>query len=65
MNKSDIEKEIDAIRLVLYEQTKHMTASERSAFFNNEVAVLGEKYGFKTVARDVPSKLNEVDKKTS
>ena len=56
MEKSDVEKEIDAIRLELYEETKHMTKSERVAFFYKQAALAGEKYGFKLSNRQPPPK---------
>jgi hypothetical protein len=65
MKKSKIEKEIDAIRLDLYNQTKHMTASERTAFFNQDAAILSKKYGFKIIRKLDQLNPNGVDKKTS
>jgi hypothetical protein len=64
MIKSDIENEIDAIRISLYEQTKHMTISEFTAFINNGVAAAGEKYGFKLSDIPLPEQPNEVNKKS-
>jgi len=34
MRNNDLEAELNAIRIKLYEQTKHMTTQERVAFFN-------------------------------
>jgi hypothetical protein len=49
--KSDIERELDAIRIDLYEQTKHITASEKTDFFNKAAAALSKKYGFKIISK--------------
>ena len=65
MKISDIEKEINAIRISLYEQTMHMTASERTSLINNEVATAGIKYGFKLFDRKLPEESNEVNSKSS
>ena len=46
MKTSDIDKDLDAVRIDLYEQTKHMTDAERNAFFNDEAAVMSEKFRF-------------------
>jgi hypothetical protein len=40
--KSDIQKEFDTIRLKLYEQTKHMTASE-VIYYYNKIALEAKK----------------------
>jgi len=45
MNKC--EAEIDAIRLKLYEETKHMTAAEHTRRSNEQGQRLAEQYGFK------------------
>ena len=45
MNKC--EAEIDAIRLKLYEKTKHMTAEEHTRWSNERGKALAEQYGFK------------------
>jgi hypothetical protein len=59
-----IKDKIDAIRIRLYERTKHMTASEFTAFVNKEVPIADEKYGFQMTDRIEPPKSNSVDKKT-
>ena len=41
------EAEIDAIRDKLYEQTKHMTASEHTRWSNERASKLAAQYGFK------------------
>jgi hypothetical protein len=50
-NKNTIEDEIDAIRIELYEQTKHMTSKEFIAFIQKQTAPINEKYGFKPISR--------------
>ncbi|MDR1051442.1 MAG: hypothetical protein LBP95_10265 [Deltaproteobacteria bacterium] len=50
-NKNTIEDEIDAIRIELYEQTKHMTPKEFIAFIHKQTAPINEKYGFKPISR--------------
>jgi hypothetical protein len=52
-NKNTIEDEIDAIRIMLYEQTKHMTVKEFNDFIRKETAPINEKYGFKPISRVV------------
>jgi hypothetical protein len=41
-----------------------MTASERTSYFNNEVALEAKKYGINLSDRPLPQKPNVVDKKT-
>ncbi len=41
--------EIHATRRKLYERTKDMTSSERTAYFNMRGEALAKKYGFKIV----------------
>jgi len=43
------EAEIDAIRLKLYEETKHMTTDERINRVNNKAKKLAEEFGFTIV----------------
>ena len=51
MKKQDtILDEIHATRCKLYEITKDMTSSERTAYFNQRAVVVAQKYGFKIVA---------------
>ena len=40
------EAEIDAIRLKLYEETKHMTAAEHTRWSNERAQKLAAQYGF-------------------
>jgi hypothetical protein len=53
MKKNNIESEIDAIRDKIWEQTKHMTATERTDWFNERGQKLAAQYGFKI---DAPHK---------
>ncbi|MDR3154276.1 MAG: hypothetical protein LBW85_08425 [Deltaproteobacteria bacterium] len=48
--KNDIEDEIDAIRINLYEKTKHMTYEEMSKYISDEVTPIYEKYGIKPIS---------------
>ena len=50
MRKADtILDEIHATRRKIDEKTKEMTASERTAYFNQRGEVAAEKYGFRIV----------------
>jgi len=51
MKKPDtILDEVHATRRKLYEATKDMTSSERTAYFNRNAESVAQKYGFKIVA---------------
>ena len=51
MKKPDtILDEVHATRRKLYEATKDMTSSERTAYFNHNAENVANKYGFKIVA---------------
>ena len=51
MRKPDtILDEVHAIRRNLYEATKEMSSSERTAYFNQRAEAVAQKYGFKIVA---------------
>jgi hypothetical protein len=51
MKKPDtILDELHATRHKLYEATKDMTSSERTAYFNRNAENVAQKYGFKIVA---------------
>ena len=45
-----IEDEIDAIRLQIYEETKHMTPSQLTEYYRKSGEATAKKYGFKIVA---------------
>jgi hypothetical protein len=60
-NQNTIEDEIDAIRIALYEETKHMTVKELNAYIKKETAPINEKYGFKPISRV----MERVETKTS
>jgi hypothetical protein len=40
-------REVKAIRLMIHDETKDMTSSERTAYYNDSVKRAQEKYGFK------------------
>jgi len=42
-----IEREIDRIRLEIYEETKHMTHAEESEYYMRHARESAKKYGFK------------------
>ena len=48
---SKIEKEVNQIRLRIYEETKDMTVQERVERVNKIGEAAAEKYGFRRVAR--------------
>jgi hypothetical protein len=48
-NPVDLEDEINAIRINLYEQTKDMTTQERVDFFNKGAREVIKQYGVKNV----------------
>jgi hypothetical protein len=51
------EAEVDAIRDVLHEKTKHMTAAEHTRWTNERGQRLAAQYGFKIgkPAREIPN----------
>jgi hypothetical protein len=44
---SPIEREVDQIRLGIYEETKHMTPAEHTEYYNKSGRELAKQYGFK------------------
>jgi len=44
-----IEREIDEIRLRIYEETKHMTHAELNEYYRKSGEEAAKKYGFKIV----------------
>ena len=48
MRNNELEEQLDAIRISLYEQTKDMTTKERVAFFNNRGLEIIKRSGLKT-----------------
>jgi hypothetical protein len=55
-----IEKELDTIRLKLYEATKHMTPDERIAFIKAKAAPAIKKYNMRVVGKTEPDKTKVV-----
>jgi len=47
MKNNDLEEQLNATRIKLYEQTKDMTTQERVAFFHKGAKEILEKYGIK------------------
>jgi hypothetical protein len=61
MKKPDtILDEIHAIRHRIDERTKDMTASERTAYFNQRGETAAKKYGFKIVASAKENNVSQV-----
>jgi hypothetical protein len=58
MNRN-IEAEIDAIRDELYEETKNMTRSERTAYFNSLADQARREYGFLAKGKRIPAKRSQ------
>jgi hypothetical protein len=54
MENNDIEEQLNAIRIKLYEQTKDMTVQERVAFFNNKGRDVLARYGIKAQITEMP-----------
>jgi len=48
MKNDELEKQLDATRIKLYEKTKDMTTQERVAFFNNRGQEILKRHGLKT-----------------
>jgi hypothetical protein len=55
MNISTIEKELDAIRIKRYEQTKDMSPDERIVFIRESIAPVIKQYGLRTAPRVMPN----------
>ena len=51
---NDLEQELNATRIKLYEQTKDMTTQERVAFFNNKGRDVLARHGIKAKVVDMP-----------
>ena len=43
-------REVHAIRLMIYDETKDMTPAERTAYYNDGLKELQRQYGFKVAA---------------
>ncbi len=50
MNKNTIEDEINAIRIKLYEETKHLTREENNRRLDELGKKLSAQYGFKIIS---------------
>jgi hypothetical protein len=46
----DIEREINQIRLKIYEETKYMTLGQRREYYRKSSVAAAEKYGFRLVS---------------
>ena len=44
-----IERDLDRIRLKIYEKTKDMTSEQLTAYYKNSVDEVEKKYGFKFI----------------
>jgi hypothetical protein len=47
--KSKIEREVDAIRLAIYEETKNMSTAQLNEYYRKSGEAAAQKYGFKIV----------------
>ena len=54
-------REVHAIRLMLRDETKHMTPDEHAAFVNSEAEAVISKYGLK-IKRAMPQHRRNADK---
>jgi len=54
MRNDELEKQLDATRIKLYERTKDMTTQERVAFFNNSGKEILKRHGLKTTIAHPP-----------
>ena len=54
MRNDELERQLDATRIRLYEQTKDMTTQERVAFFNNRGQEILKRHGLKTTVAQSP-----------
>ena len=54
MRNDELERQLDATRIRLYEQTKDMTTQERVAFFNNRGQEILKRHGLKTTVAQPP-----------
>ena len=54
MRNDELERELNATRIKLYEQTKDMTTQERVAFFNNKGRGVLARYGIKATIVELP-----------
>ena len=54
MRSNDLEQEINATRIKLYEQTKTMTTQERVAFLNKTAIDGMVRHGIKTKMTEMP-----------
>lgn len=54
VKNSNIEEQLNATRIKLYEQTKDMTTQERVAFLNDKGRDILVRYGIKTQITEMP-----------
>ena len=54
MRNNDLERELNATRIKLYEQTKHMTTQERVAFLNKMAMDGMARHGIKAKITAMP-----------
>ena len=57
--KSKIEREVDAIRLSIYEETKDMTTAQLNEYYRKSGEAAAKKYGFKIVPSVSKSDANQ------
>ena len=54
VKNNDLEQELNATRIKLYEQTKNMTTQERVTFFNNKGRDVLARHGIKAKIVEMP-----------
>ena len=54
MKNNDLEEQLNATRIKLYEQTRDMTTQERVAFFNDKGRDVLVRHGIKTKITEMP-----------
>ena len=54
MRNSDLEEQLNATRIRLYEQTKDMTTQERVTFFNDKGRNVLARHGIKAKIMEMP-----------
>ena len=62
MRNDELEKQLDATRIKLYEMTKDMTTQERVAFFNSRGQDILKRHGVKTTIASHESAQRQIRK---
>jgi hypothetical protein len=46
---SEVEREVDAIRLAIHDETKHMTVDERLEYYRKSTEETARQYGYRLI----------------